>query len=610
MGYCRRSTDRQEQSIPDQQRTIERYCVEHGLSLLKWYVDDAISGTSSSNRPGFQQMVADAERAGPEEFGVIVVYDVKRFGRVDNDEAGYYRHLLRSRGVEVAYATEGFSGGETDDLIRPVKQWQARQESKDLSKVTIRGLLSKSQTGAWMGGVAPHGYDLRYENEKGEFLFILRHMPDGTKQMFNHKGKLVRTLDRGESLSISKRDKAQLVLSAPERVGTIRKIFSLYLEGRGLKAIADDLNRAGVPTPRGSAWSHIYAGQWRDSTVRAILVNPIYSGDMVWNRRTDARFHMIVMGQHGGTAVERRHPHGARLVPNDEADWVVIPDTHEGLVSRKVFNRAKAIRTQRPTSAEQAGKPKPVVGGWNGARSRFVLSGLVRCSLCGSRYQGVTRQKGTPRLDGTKVKTYSYACGGYIAKGVSACQFNPVGQAVLEESVTVALLQYYAVYQGKGGRERLAEAVRVVLGLEAVDVAKARARMDAERATLESTIANLLDNMTPRNRDMVEQRLGDLRQQRAALDARHGELDRVAAEEGKVQETLHEVGRFLSGLEFTLRQGLPQEQLAAMRRCIGSVVVDKARGMAELSLRRLPDLAGAASGQGLITTQISVGVAV
>jgi len=33
----------------------------------------------------------------------------------------------------------------TDDLLRPVKQWQARQELKDLSKVAIRGLLSKGQ---------------------------------------------------------------------------------------------------------------------------------------------------------------------------------------------------------------------------------------------------------------------------------------------------------------------------------------------------------------------------------------------------------------------------------------------------------------------------------
>ena len=82
-------------------------------------------------------------------------------GRVDNDEAGYYRHLLRMHGVDVRYVSENFNGDATDDLLRPVKQWQARQESKDLSKVTIRGLLSKMQD-ANPGAPGPMPPDLTY----------------------------------------------------------------------------------------------------------------------------------------------------------------------------------------------------------------------------------------------------------------------------------------------------------------------------------------------------------------------------------------------------------------------------------------------------------------
>jgi DNA invertase Pin-like site-specific DNA recombinase len=100
VGYLRRSTDRQEQSIPDQQRAVEAYCTEKGLSLLRCYVDDAVSGTSASGRKAFQELLRDAQAAGC-GFGVIACYDVKRFARVDNDEAGYYRHLLRIGGVEV-----------------------------------------------------------------------------------------------------------------------------------------------------------------------------------------------------------------------------------------------------------------------------------------------------------------------------------------------------------------------------------------------------------------------------------------------------------------------------------------------------------------------------
>ncbi|MCH8151387.1 MAG: recombinase family protein, partial [Planctomycetes bacterium] len=54
VGYVRRSTDRQEQSIPDQKRAIEKYSAEHGLRLLRYYVDDAISGTTTVVRRAFQ----------------------------------------------------------------------------------------------------------------------------------------------------------------------------------------------------------------------------------------------------------------------------------------------------------------------------------------------------------------------------------------------------------------------------------------------------------------------------------------------------------------------------------------------------------------------------
>ena len=167
VGYVRRSTDRQEQSIPDQKKALEAYAVEHGLRLGKFYIDDAISGTSTTGRRAFQQLIQDAQSPS-QPFVIVVVYDIKRFGRVDNDEAGYCRHVLRTHGVEVRYVSENFNGDATDDLLRLVKQWQARQESKDLSKVTIRGLLSKMQDeGAGAGGGnpldLPHASGQEYE---------------------------------------------------------------------------------------------------------------------------------------------------------------------------------------------------------------------------------------------------------------------------------------------------------------------------------------------------------------------------------------------------------------------------------------------------------------
>ncbi|UCE58436.1 MAG: recombinase family protein [Phycisphaerales bacterium] len=595
VGYVRRSTDRQEQSIPDQKQAIDAYAAEHGLRLGKFYVDDAISGTSTIGRRAFQQMMQDAQSPS-RRFDLIIVYDVKRFGRVDNDEAGYYRHLLRTHGVDVRYVSENFNGDSTDDLLRPIKQWQARQESKDLSKVTIRGLLSKmdgktqgnGQGGWWMGGVPPHGYDLRYETVDGDFLFVVRYLPDGCKRILDEKGGLTRTLARGESLNISKRDRAKLVPSSPERVQVIKLIFRMYTEqGKGFKSVAESLNLDEIPTPRGPAWSHIYTGQWTDTTIRSILINPVYVGDMVWNRRTDARFYQI----RDGRAVERESVHGARLVPNNESDWIVVRDAHPALISRRVFEQARQRRESHLSSIEQRGKnPRVRLNGGtgNGQRSRFILSGLLTCSLCGNRYQGVTRNKGRKRVDGSNIATRYYGCGGHITKGKKICEMNPIPQSELETLVIDAVLDFYRPYLAKGGRRKVAETVKQQAGSESEHFETARARTEEDRQRVTQIINNLLDNITPANRDLVDHRLEELTLQQRELETRLDELDQLATSKAEMVAIVADAMQFLGGLEFTLRQGLPQEKLVALRQCIERIHISKPESEIQVRIKTVP----------------------
>ncbi len=587
VGYVRRSTDRQEHSIDDQKMALKTYASENSLRLAKFYVDDAISGTSTLGRRAFQQMIQDAESPA-HKFDLIIVYDVKRFGRVDNDEAGYYRHILRTHGVQVCYVSENFNGDSTDDLLRPVKQWQARQESKDLSKVTIRGLLSKVESGTWMGGTPPYGYDLRYEDADAKFLFIVRFMPDGSKQLFDEKGGLIRTLARGESINISKRDKAKLALSDHQRVKVVKHIFQMYAEqGKGYKSLAHTLNQQGVPTPRGPQWSYIYSGKWTDTTIRYMLVNPIYAGDMVWNRRTDGRFHRISQGQ----AVDRENIHGARLVPNSKDDWIIVRDAHPPLISRRLFEQAKQRRQSHPKSVEQRRRSSKLdTHGktWNGQRSRFILSGLMKCSLCSCRYQGVTRNKGKKRLDGTRVKTIYYGCGGYITKGTSICQMNAIPKEVLESKVIETVLDFYRPYLEKDGRKKLAKAVKMQVNYEGEELISARRRAQTELEKIGQTINNLLDNITPVNREYVDQRLNDLKQKKLRLETRLEELDRLSLSQDEIENIVSDAVQFLSGLEYTLCQNLPQEKLVALRQCIKRVWVNKPAGEIKMVIRLVP----------------------
>jgi hypothetical protein len=124
----------------------------------------------------------------------------------------------------------------------------------------------------------------------------------------------------------------------------------------------------------------------------------------------------------------------------------------------------------------------------------------------------------------------------------------------------------------------------------------ARKRLEGEQATVELAIAAILDNLTPRTRDLAEGRLGTLRRQRQELERRASELERLALEERQVQDSVGEVGKFLAGLEFTLRHGIGEERMAALLRCVRGVAVCKAGGNA------LVDLAAVVGGASEHTT--------
>ena len=599
IGYVRRSTDRQEQSIPDQKKAIEKYVDDHDLRLVRFNVDDAISGTSTVGRRAFQDMIADAKRRSC-DFRFVVVYDVKRFGRVDNDEAGYYRHILRSQGVEIIYVSENFTGDGTDDLLRPVKQWQAREESKDLAKVVIRGQLSKAESGGtsggggwWMGGAPPYGYDLAYESQTGQCLFYLRYMPDGSKQMFNEKWKLIRTLQRGESVAVSRRDRCKLVPSEESRVETIKRIFAMYVqERRGFKAIADRLTKDGVPTSRGPEWSAQYSGLWSLTSVRGILANQTYCGDIVWNKRTDARFYRIVDGR----AVERKGVVGRRLEPNDESDWIVIPDSHRPLVARLTFETAKqwleanpSSRMQRginPQTGEAAGQ-RTQPGELGGPRAKFLLSRLCTCSRCGSRYEGYTRYP--CRTNSLHEKTLHYACGGYIRHGRSVCTVGAVHKDQLEEAVVGATVQFYQPYTtAEKGEALIKKAIRKQLGSQQEQAAERRVECEAQIERIDDLVRNLLDHIKVSNRDMVNQRLDELSRERDGLESQLASLNQAVLEDDEIKELVQETIIFASSLDSTLHHGSLDQRRTALRRCVDGIVIDHPNKRAEMKLRVLP----------------------
>ena len=84
--YARYSSDNQrEESVDGQIRECMEYCSRNGMTVIKEYIDRALSA-KTDQRPDFQRMIKDSAKG---LFDVVVVWKLDRFARNRYDSAHY-----------------------------------------------------------------------------------------------------------------------------------------------------------------------------------------------------------------------------------------------------------------------------------------------------------------------------------------------------------------------------------------------------------------------------------------------------------------------------------------------------------------------------------------
>jgi hypothetical protein len=453
VGYARRSTDMQERSIPDQQAFVERWAGENGYRILRWYTDDAISGTSVRDRDQFEAMIADAENG--RDFDAVLCYDLSRFSRGGTNETGYYIHRLNLAGVESIFPAEGIPDGDEGELLQGVKSWQNRQYSVKLSRNTP-------------GGCNPYGYDRQHVTADGTVLRTIRQLPDGRRQEFDAQGNPTRILGEGERARKDKGIIARLVPSSPERVAVVRRIFDRYIDGHGISTIAYELNQEQVPA--------VFSKHWTVSSIKGILSNPVYRGAIVWNQSSTGKIH----GVDGSGKTKRKRSRDREK--NDRGDWFTIEDAHEPLVTREVFEQAQKLRRQR------AGKRS---GGGARVANRSLLSGLFTCRHCGNGYHHVAD---TSTYKGRKRKYRYYRCTGFTTGGTGVCPCFSVPAGQLEDLV-LDRIRRILIGEHQDTDAAIDDFVAAVLGGDGAvaDTAEMKKAVAAVTRRIEATVAMLAD---------------------------------------------------------------------------------------------------------------------
>lgn len=448
--YARFSTEKQsEASIEDQFRicraraVAERWavCVEHG--------DDGISGaTPVASRPAGRQLLADALAR---RFDVLLLEGLDRLSR-DMVESERVVRRLEHAGIRIVGISDGYdSQSAARKLHRGMRGILNEVYLDDLRAKTHRGLAGQILRGFHAGGIS-YGY---------------RSVPvDGGFRM-------------------------ELDAAAAEWV---RWIFREYgMRGRSPQSIAHELNRMGVPSPRGSTWavSALYGSPSKGS---GVLNNELYVGRYIWNRSQWLR--------DPDTGKRTR-------IDRPREEWSVVDRPELRILDDELWSAAR-LRMDQPRSI---GQPK------TGRAPRTLFGGLLRCGRCGGPVCAVDRLR--------------YGCSAAKERGPTVC----AGVAVRRADVDARLVS--ALRDELLSPESLAELQRAIGELARDNARQAReAERDARarRAELERELANLTDAIATLGASAsLGDRLRSTERELARIDAAPAadpdRVERIAGEE-------------------------------------------------------------------------------
>lgn len=308
-------------SVLSQKEILKEYLKLHPeLEFYDFYIDDGCTGTDF-DRPGFERMKNDIE-AGIVK--CVIVKDLSRFGR-NYADGGYYiddffvRHSVRLIAINNSLDTASGNMNAVTQCITVGVTNVINESVSAATSVNVKGTLNMRRTkGDFIGSFATYGYSKDPED---------RH-------------KLVIDEDAAE---------------------VVRMIFDKYVSGMSILGITCELNEMGIPNPsaykklKGFNYKHptgkITDGMWPESSVRRILKNEMYIGNMIQGKNKKLSYKI------------------KRCVSVPKEEWYVVEGTHEPIIDKETFEKAQALFNR---NIRKSPKKKEV----------DLFAGLVRCADC------------------------------------------------------------------------------------------------------------------------------------------------------------------------------------------------------------------------------------
>ncbi len=157
--YARYSSDKQtEDSIEAQVRACREYAARHGVSVLRVYSDEAISGkgAKTASRAQYQKMLRDADKG---MFGVILIHKYDRIARNLGEHVSLEKRLS-DKGISLIAVAQDFGNTKEAKIMRALMWSLSEYYIDNLAEETKKGLKETALKGLHTGGYAPFGYDV------------------------------------------------------------------------------------------------------------------------------------------------------------------------------------------------------------------------------------------------------------------------------------------------------------------------------------------------------------------------------------------------------------------------------------------------------------------
>ncbi len=383
--YARYSNEKQNSLTIDQQvRKCREFAGSQRLCVLDQhiYADEAISG-ATDDRAGLRRLLS-AAREKPRPFDVVLVDDTSRMSRDLEHSLGIMKQL-KFAGIRVMFVSQGFdTSAPQSQTLLTVHGLVDSLYLEELAKKTFRGVEQLAMNGLHTGG-----------------------------RVIGYRRVPIESATQRDSYGRPKIEGVRLEVD-PDQAQTVQRIFDRYAGGHSLKRIAMDLNREHILSPQPQKGR--IARSWCPSSVRHILHNERYRGVILWGRTEKLR-------SESGKRINRRKP---------TSEWRRKEIPAQRIVSDELWNAVRQrMQTVNDLYALEARRPGILRA--RAASSRYIFSGLLKCSLCGA---SITVVSGCSR----KRQDVRYGCSMHYNRGHGACSNTLlIARRGLEEQLLAGL---------------------------------------------------------------------------------------------------------------------------------------------------------------------------